>query len=81
MTVEQNGKVLYHIQSVNWNDQAYDIFVWARYRSNVTENLRQLFLNDYEDIEEPELNDLIENASVYTVYAVNAETVKGVKNA
>lgn len=78
MKIEQNGKTLYHIQSVtDWHDEPYDLFVWARDRKEISDNLKDLYKSDYESIDETELNDLIDNSHVYMVYA---ETVKGVNN-
>lgn len=81
MKIEQNGKTLYHIQSVtDWHDEPYDLFVWAKDEKEISDNLKDLYKNDYEniDVDNTEINDLIDNSNIYIVYA---ETAKGDKNA
>jgi hypothetical protein len=69
MKIEQNGKTLYHIQSVSeWHEEPYDLFVWAKDEKEVTENLKGIYKNDYEDIDDTELADMIDNSSIYIVY-------------
>ena len=70
MKVEKDGKTLYHIQSItDWHEDAYDMFVYANNESEVMGNLERLYRNDYEDIGETELRDLIDNSNIYTLYA------------
>ena len=69
MKVEKDGKTLYHIQSItDWHEDAYDMFVYASSESEVRNNLERLYRNDYADIGEPELRDLIDNTNIYTLY-------------
>ena len=70
MKVEKDGKTLYHIQSMtDWRDGAYDMFVYASSESEVMGNLERLYRDDYGDIDETELRDLIDNSNIYTLYA------------
>lgn len=70
MKQEKDGKTLYHVQSITeWHDDPYDMFVWAKSESDITKKLKKLYKEDCGDIDNTELNDLIENSNVYTVYA------------
>ena len=70
MKQEKDGKTLYHVQSItDWHDDPYDMFVWAKGESHVRENLKKLYLDDCGDIDNTELNDLVDNSNMYTVYA------------
>ena len=72
MKVQQNGKTLYHVQSVtDWHDEPYDMFVFSKNPPNEIE-LRRLLTEDSdfteEDVDKQEINDLIKCANAYTVY-------------
>ena len=70
MKVEKDGKTLYHVQSItDWHKDAYDMFVYASSESEVNSNLERLYRDDYIDIDETELRDLIDNSNIYTLYA------------
>lgn len=70
MKVEKDGKTLYHVQSItDWRDDAYDMFVYASSESEVNSNLERLYRDDYGDIDETELRDLVDNSNIYTLYA------------
>lgn len=71
MEVKNNdGKVLYHVQSLtDWHEPC-DIFVFANHEPDMTE-LRALIaqdlgLDESEDVEA--IDDFVECACVYTVY-------------
>ena len=71
MEVKNNdGKVLYHVQSLtDWHEPC-DIFVFANHEPGMTE-LRALIIQDLgldvnEDVEA--IDDFVECARVYTVY-------------
>jgi hypothetical protein len=67
--LEKDGKTLYHVQSVtDWHDDPYDMFVWGTNQYEVQKHLRKLYKNDYGEIDRQELNDLVDNSNVYTVY-------------
>jgi hypothetical protein len=51
-----------------WHEEPYDLFVWAKDEKEVTENLKGIYKNDYEDIDDTELADMIDNSSIYIVY-------------
>jgi len=71
-TITRNNKKLYHVQSVtDWHDEPYDIFVFSELEPNQKE-LTELFKDDlgYFRDNNPELKDLVNNANIYTVYAV-----------
>lgn len=70
MKVEKDGKTLYHVQSITeWHDEPYDMFVYAKSEYDVTKKLKKLYKDDCGDIDKEELDDLIENSNIYTVYA------------
>lgn len=70
MKVEKDGKTLYHIQSItDWHEDAYDMFVYASSESEVSSNLERLYRDDCGDIDETELQDLVDNSNIYTLYA------------
>lgn len=71
MEIKKRNKTLYHVQSTsNWQDEPYDIFVYAKSASEVRENLAKLYQDDYGDIDKDSLEDLIDTTNIYTVYAV-----------
>lgn len=77
MKLEQNGKTLYHLQSVtDWHDEPYDLFVWAKDEVEISNNLKDIYLNEYLVKHEAEINDLMENTNIYTVYAESIKEVK-----
>lgn len=64
-----NMKRLYHIQSeVEWSDEPYDMFVWADHFPT-PEEVKKLYLEEFDDPGEVELGDFMNSYNVYTVYA------------
>lgn len=64
-----NEKQLYHIQAVTeWSDEPFDMFVWADH-SPTLEEVKKLYLEEFDDQGYSELRDFVNSYNVYSVYA------------
>ena len=68
MKIEQDGKTLYHIQSISdYTDEPMDYFVLLEHfplEADVMEAIK----DDFEDKNDPWIKEIFDNHNVYTVY-------------
>ena len=68
MKLEKDGKTLYHIQSISdYTDEPMDYFVLLD-RYPTRDDVLVAIQDDFEDKNDPWIDDILENHNVYTVY-------------
>lgn len=69
MQSEQNGKKLYHVQSItDYSEDTIDYFIWADHFPT-EQDVRKVITNDFDDGNDERIEDIFNNHNVYSVYA------------
>ena len=68
MKLEKDGKTLYHIQSISdYTDEPMDYFVLLD-RFPTRDDVLVAIQDDFDDKNDPWIDEILENHNVYTVY-------------